>query len=127
VRLAWKLAGAAYIAGGIAFGAAHFLGRTLPTTGEDRTTCIAVKSTGTMTIPPLAYLQLLRPLANDGQRAANASIRSAAESLAQRLPPADTPNAFSTVHWNRANAAHTELVVACNALGIGPYESPPHV
>ena len=80
-----------------------------------------------MSIPPLVYLQLLRQVANDGQRAANASIRSAAESLAQRLPPANTPNAFSAVHWNRANASHTELIVACDALGIGPYESPPHV
>jgi hypothetical protein len=107
-------------------GAAHLFQGTAKTAAENRVSCVLVKASIADSFTPLSYLQLLRQLAYDGQHAADAAINSAAESLARSLPQSNTPDSYSAVNWKEANAADTELIAACNSLGIGPYVSTPH-
>jgi hypothetical protein len=126
VRAAWKLTAAVCVAAAAGFGAAQLSGGTVRSAAENRASCVLVKGSIADSLTPLSYLQLLRQLAEDGQHAADAAINSAAESLARSLPQSNTPTSYSAVNWKEANAARTELIAACNSLGIGPYESPPH-
>jgi hypothetical protein len=114
------------VAAAAGFGAAQLFGGTVKTTAENHASCVLVKASIADSFTPPSYLHLLRQLAYDGQHAADAAINSAAESLARSLPQSNTPSSYSAVSWNEANAADTELIAACNSLGIGPYVSPPH-
>lgn len=110
----------------IAVGLAQILGGTTGTSAEARATCSEIKSSIVDSLTPLSYLALLRQVAHDGQHSGNAAISVAAEILAASLPPTNTRNAYSAVNWGEANTARGELIAACDALGIGPYVSPPH-
>ena len=125
MRAAWKLTATVCVAAAAGFGAAQLSGGTVRTAAENRASCFLVKGSIPESLTPLSYLKLLRQLAEDGQHAADAAISSGAEALARSLPQSNTASSYAAVNWNEANAARTELIAACNSLGIGPYESPP--